>query len=542
MTGAGGAARTPVPAECDAIVIGAGPNGLAAANLLADRGWEVLLLEAQAGPGGAVRSAESIEPGFVVDRFSAFYPLGIASPVLADLGLERHGLAWEHAPAVLAHPTPDGPSLVLSRDRATTAASLDAFAPGDGDRWLALQDRWEQMEGPLMEAFMRPFPPMRPGVRLLAGLRLRGAAELIRTGILTVRRFAEEHFEGEGGGLLIGGCGLHADMTPESAASGFFGWMLAALGQSRGWPVPRGGAGALTAALVRRFEAAGGELRCSSPVDAITIDGDRATGVIAGGRAIRARRAVLADVVAPRLYGELLPSGAVPERVERDLARYQRGAATFKVNWTLDEPVPWRDPVVGEAGTVHLASSLDELTYGAADIACGRLPRDPFLLIGQMTTADPTRSPAGTESLWAYTSVPQEVRGDAGGEGVSGRWDDDDCERFAARIEQRIEQYAPGFTSRIRGREIQSPRSMEADDANLLLGDKSLGTAELHQQLVFRPRIGLARAETPVPGLYLASASAHPGGGVHGACGANAARAALAHDRLRRLSGRLRGA
>ena len=178
----------------------------------------------------------------------------------------------------------------------------------------------------------------------------------------------------------------------------------------------------------------------------------------------------------------------------------------------------------------------------AADIACGRLPRDPFLLIGQMTTSDPTRSPAGTESLWAYTSVPQEIRGDAGGQDISSRWDDGDCERFAARMEQRIERYAPGFTSRIRGREIQSPRSLEADDANLLLGDKSLGTAQLHQQLVFRPRIGLSRAETPVPGLYLASASAHPGGGVHGACGANAARAALAHDRLRRLSGRLRGA
>lgn len=235
--------------ERDAIVIGAGPNGLTAANVLADRGWDVLLLEAQPEPGGAVRSGETMEPGFVVDRFSAFYPLGIASPVLADLGLERHGLEWLHAPTVLANPTPDGPAVVLSRDRSTTARSLDAFATGDGERWLELQERWEHMEDVLMDAFMRPFPPVRHGVRLLTRLGVRGAGDLVRTGLLTVRRFAQEHFDGDGGALLIGGCGLHADMTPESAASGFFGWLLAGIGQSQGWPVPRGGSGALTDAL-----------------------------------------------------------------------------------------------------------------------------------------------------------------------------------------------------------------------------------------------------------------------------------------------------
>jgi phytoene dehydrogenase-like protein len=531
-----------VPEERDAIVIGAGPNGLAAANLLADRGWDVLLLEAQDEPGGAVRSAETLEPGFVVDRFSAFYPLGVASPVLADLDLEGHGLEWVHSPAVLANPTPDGPSVVLSRDRSTTARSLDAFATGDGDRWLELQDRWDHMEGPLLDAFMRPFPPVRHGLRLLARLGVRGAGELVRTGLLPARRFAQEHFAGEGGALLISGCGLHADMTPESAASGFFGWMLAAIGQSQGWPVPRGGAGALTSALVRRFEAAGGELRCSSPVTQIVVEDDRAAGVVVDGQVLRARRAVLADVVAPRLYDELLPRDAVPTRVHDEMIRYQRGAATFKVNWTLDGPVPWTDPAVSQAGTVHLASSLDELTFSTAELSCGMIPADPFLLIGQMTTADPTRSPAGTESLWAYTSVPQEVRGDRGGEGLDGSWTEDQGRRFADRLEERIGCYAPGFRSCVRRREVQSPRSMEADDANLLLGDKSLGSAQLHQQMVFRPTVGVGRTETPVPGLYLASASAHPGGGVHGACGANAASAALARDRLRRLSPRRRGA
>lgn len=318
--------------------------------------------------------------------------------------------------------------------------------------------------------------------------------------------------------------------------------MLAGIGQSQGWPVPRGGSGSLTDALVRRFRAAGGELRCGSRVDGVLVEDDRAVGVTVDGAPIRSRRGVLADVVAPALYEQLLPRQAVPEKVHLDLARYQRGAATFKVNWTLDAPVPWSDPDVSEAGTVHLASSLDELTYSSAQLSTERIPSDLFLLIGQMTTTDHTRSPAGTESLWAYTSVPQRVLGDEGGGEIDGSWTRDQNERFADRIEARIERDAPGFRSRIRRRETQSPRQLEADDANLLLGDKSLGSAQLHQQLVFRPRVGLGRAETPVPGLYLASASAHPGGGVHGACGANAVRAALAHDRLRRLSPRRRGA
>lgn len=526
--------------EHDAIVIGAGPNGLAAANVLVDEGWDVLVLEAQDDPGGAVRSA-TLEPGFVMDRFSAFYPLGVASPVLADLELERHGLEWVHAPAVLANPTPNGPTVVLSRDHATTARSLEAFAAGDGDRWLELQERWEHMEDVLMDAFMRPFPPVRHGVRLLAHLGIRGAGELVRTGLLPVRRFAEENFDGEGGALLIAGCGLHADMTPESAASGFFGWMLAGIGQSQGWPVPRGGAGALTDALVRRMQAGGGQLRCRAHVDGVLVEDDRAVGVTVGGEQIRARRCVVADVVAPTLYDQLLPDAAVPASVRDDMRRYQRGAATFKVNWTLDGPVPWTDPEVAQAGTVHLAESLDDLTMTSAQLSCGRIPAEPFLLVGQMTTADATRSPAGTQSLWAYTNVPQDVVDDEGGEGLDGTWDDDQNRRFADRFEQRIERYAPGFRNLVRRRHVQSPKSIEADDANLLLGDKSLGSAQLHQQLVFRPRVGLGRATTPLAGLFLASASAHPGGGVHGACGANAARAALAHDRIRGLTRRRPG-
>lgn len=523
----------------DAVVIGAGHNGLVSGIILADQGWDVLVLESEDRPGGAVRSAETVGPGFVVDLFSAFYPLGVSSPVLAELDLQAHGLLWCDAPAVLAHPTPDGPSVLLSRDVEITAASLEQFAAGDGDAWRRLFDEWQEIEGPLINALMRPFPPVLRGLDLLRHLGVRGGAEFLRRGLLPVRRMADEHFAGAGGGLLLAGNALHTDLTPETAGSGFFGWLLASIGQSRGWPVPTGGAGVLTDALVSRLLAAGGSLRCGARVEAIEVRAGRATGVrVADGTSITARRAVIADVVAPNLYRHLLQDTTLPDELDREMRRYEPGAATFKVNWALRSPVPWTNPDVGRAGTVHLADSLDELTLTAAQLSMQLVPAKPFILMGQMTTSDPLRSPPGTESLWAYTHVPQRVKGDAGGHGITGRWDDHDIERFVERIEARIEAYAPGFRSRIAARHVQSPLDLEAADANLVRGDKSLGTAQLHQQLVFRPTLGLARAETFVDGLYLGSASAHPGGGVHGACGANAARAALLHDRVGRVRAR----
>ena len=212
----------------------------------------------------------------------------------------------------------------------------------------------------------------------------------------------------------------------------------------------------------------------------------------------------------------------------------QRSSGVFKIDWALDRPIPWTDPSVGPAGTVHVAEDVDELSVTATQLTIGQVPATPFLLIGQMTTADATRSPAGTESAWAYTHVPADVRGDAGGEGITGRWDDDDKRRFVDRMERRIERHAPGFTDHIVARHVMAPPDLEAANANLVGGDISGGTTQLHQQLVFRPVAGLGRAETPIRRLYLASASAHPGGAVHGACGANAARAAIAHHRLRR--------
>lgn len=512
----------------DAVVIGSGPNGLVAAILLADAGWDVLLLEAQSEPGGAVRSAEVTVPGFVSDLYSAFYPLGMASPVMSRLGLDQHGLRWTHAPKVLAHPLPDGRAAVLSRDLELTAANLDSFHPGDGDAWRRLYAEWDRLREPLLAALFTPFPPVRAGVRLTRTLGLSGALRFARFGTLSVRRLAQENFAGEAPGLLLAGNAIHTDLAPESAASGIFGWLLAMLGQTVGFPVPVGGAGQLTAALVSRLQAAGARLECNARVERVLVRDGRAVGVrTTDGREYTARRAVLADVDAPSLYLHLVGREHLPALLLADLERFQWDNATVKVDWALSRPIPWTAEGARGAGTVHVGGELDNLSRYCHALDLQLIPEQPFVILGQMTTADPTRSPAGTESAWGYTHVPWRVRGDVGGE-LSGDWSAAvERERFLDRLESQVESFAPGFRDCLLARHVQFPGEMEAHDGNLVGGAINGGTAGLHQQLIFRPVPGLGRPETPVTGLYLASSSAHPGGGVHGGCGANAARAAL---------------
>jgi phytoene dehydrogenase-like protein len=291
--------------------------------------------------------------------------------------------------------------------------------------------------------------------------------------------------------------------------------------------------------MADRFEAGGGQVRLGCHVDEVVVRGGRAVAVRAGGEEIAVSRAVVADVSAPALYGSLLPRDALPAGLVRRMERFEWDPGTVKVDWALDGPVPWTGAPERAPGTVHVADSVDELALTLAQIASGTVPRHPFLLVGQMATADPVRAPVGHESLWAYTHVPQRVRHDAGAAGdasgsgeLTGRWDDAELDRMAHRIEERIERRAPGFRDRVVARRVLGPHQLEERDENLVGGALNGGTASLQQQLVLRPVPGLGRAETPVRGLYLGSASAHPGGGVHGACGANAARAALWHHRL----------
>lgn len=507
----------------DAVVIGAGPNGLVAANVLADAGWDVLVLEAQEEPGGAVKSAEVTAPGFVSDLFSSFYPLALGSPVLRDLALEQHGLRWRHAPSVLAHPLLDGRTAVLSRDLDVTAASVDAFAPGDGAAWRRLAEQWQDLKEPLVAAMMGPFPPVRAGLGLARALGPQELLRFARFGVLPARRFVQEQFAGAGAGLLIAGNGLHTDLTPESASSAVFGWLLAMLGQDVGFPVPEGGAGGLTDALVRRLASRGGRVECGAEVRRIRVSGGRAVAVETAERSIPVSRAVLADVSARALYGRLLDD--VPARLARDLERFESDAATVKLDWALSAPIPWANEGVAGAGTVHLGGDLDDLSDFGHALALRRLPENPFLLLGQMTTADPTRSPAGTESAWAYSHVP-----------VGHPWSLPEQRAWTERLEARVEQFAPGFRDLIIGRFVRFPADLQEADANLEDGALNGGTSAIHQQLLFRPTPSLGRPETFVQGLYLASASAHPGGGVHGSCGANAARAALRSRTTGRLA------
>lgn len=520
----------------DAVVIGGGHNGLVAAALLADAGWDVVVLEAQNEPGGAVRSAELV-PGFVSDLYSAFYPLSAASPALASLSLEDHGLRWTHAPAVVGHASSaeDDDAPVIYRDIDRTTAEFERRQPGDGDRWVEACALFQRIKKPLLETLFAPFPPVRGPADLLRRI---GSAEALRLAhllLLPAGELARHLFDGEAAQLLLLGNAMHADVPVDAPGSGVMGYLMMMLAQDGGFPVPVGGAGELTRALVHRATSAGARVDCGRRVERIDVSGHRATAVrCADGSVVRCRRAVIANTSAPQLYQQLLPPDVLPHR-SRDLDRFVWDTPVLKINYALDAPIPWRSKSLNGAGTVHLGADHAGLIRWMADLNTGTLPQHPFLLFGQMTTADPTRSPAGTESAWAYTHLPRGLTDDASAAIVSEAVDD------------VVARHAPGFADHIVGKVIQRPSDLERSDANLHAGAVNGGTSQLFQQLIFRPLPGQGRAQTPLDNVFLGSAAAPPGGGVHGICGRNAARAALAADgplgwprrRLNRAASRL---
>jgi phytoene dehydrogenase-like protein len=498
------------------VVIGAGPNGLAAAIRLAEAGRQVTVLEAAACPGGAVRTEELTLPGFRHDTFSSVYPAAAASPVFARMGLERHGLRWVHPHACYAHPLPDGSAVGLYRDLEHTATSLDAVHAGDGERWRAFAEPLLARFDALVATMLASFPPLGGAARLLTELGPLSAAGF---GVLlpgSARWLGGRLFAGGGSRAWLYGSAGHGDVPPTGAGSALAVTYLNLLGHAVGWPSPQGGAQALTNALTGRLRELGGRVRTGALVQRIETTDGRVKGVrLADGEGIGAS-AVIACVMPQALLA--LAGDALAPWYRSLLRRYRYGPATVKVDWALDGPIPWQALEAREAGTVHVAGGEQELIDAIAATK-ERLVERPFLLLGQQSLADHERAPEGKHTAWAYTHGPRA--------GID--WDVE-LDRHVERIEGQVERFAPGFRELILARHVLGPGELERRDRNLIGGDVGGGSYRL-PQVIFRPVPGLSPYRTPLAGLYLGSAAAFPGGAVHGVPGDAAARAALADSR-----------
>ncbi len=496
----------------DAAIIGSGPNGLTAAAALARRGWRVVVLEAQPRPGGALWSLPLTVPGFVHDVGAAFFPFALDSPPFKELDLTAAGLRWTHAPRESCHPAPDGSCATISRDPDQSAAS---FGP-DGAAWRRLALWQRSMGSRLAEALLSPLPALGAAWRL----GFANIAWLGLCGLDTTAHFSSRFFRTEAARRVVPGLALHVDLGPDDIAGAGLGLVLALLSSSGGFGVPAGGARSITEALIRRIEEAGGQIRLGQRVERIIVRQGRAVAVRTMSEEIPVGRAVLADV-SPRALATHLLEGSGADRLRARMRRFRFGWGTFKMDWALSGPVPWRSAEARESAVVHAGDSVADLRHFTRQVRSGSLPDNPYLVIGQQSLCDPTRAPAGCHTLWAYSRVPSRLA--AGW--AAGR------EHFADAVERRIEGLAPGFRGLILGRHIASPPDLEAWDENLVGGDLGGGSAQLDQQLFLRPAFPHFGYRMPVKGLYLCSASTHPGAGVHGACGYNAAMAALADAR-----------
>ncbi|MDO5629921.1 MAG: NAD(P)/FAD-dependent oxidoreductase [Mobilicoccus sp.] len=499
------------------MVIGAGHHGLVAAALLADAGWDVLVLEQRERVGGAVASVE--RDGVVHDLFSACYPLAHASPVLRSLDLDAHGLRWAWADTQLAHlgDPAAAHTPTIERRASDTATRLAEDHPADGRTWLRLVEQYESLKEPLLGALLTG----RPGhaARMLARVGVAALPDAARFALLPTTRMGEELFRGNAGRQLLAGNALHADVPPTSPVSGAFGWLMSMLAQDTGFPAPVGGSGQLALALARRASAAGVRIETGVRARRIVVRDGTARGVEANGRRIAVRRAVIADTSAHGLYAGLLDAGDVPPGLRARLAGHVPDPAVVKLTYHLGAPMPWTAPGARGAGVIHLGHDVPGLVRWAADIDSGRCPQVPFALVGQMSSIDASRSPAGSETLWLYTRMPRGVT------------DEPTARALTDAAERLLEVYAPGWRDLVVDRFVQTPAGGCLPDGEVGEGAVGGGTSQLMQQAWWRPVAGLGGPHTPVRGLYLGSSAAHPGGGVHGAAGANAARAALAGAR-----------
>jgi len=464
----------------DAVVVGGGPNGLVAALRIALAGRSVTLYEAHDTVGGGCRSAELTLPGFVHDRCATVHTLGAASPIFGSLDLERHGVRYVHPPIALAHPLDGGRAALLHR-------SLDATIDGlgrDGRSWGrlvggAVRD-WDGIVASVLQPLLRV--PRHPRAMASFGLRaVPPATWVART------------FDTAEGAALFGGCAAHSFLPLDRPFSASFGLMLAASGHAVGWPFAEGGSQRLVDALAARLTEAGGTIVTGHPVSSLD--------------ALPPHRVALFDTDPLQLAS--ICGHHLPASYRDRLRRYRFGPAAFKVDYALDGPVPWANPAVADAGTVHLGGTFASVAAAEADVAAWRMPERPFVLAVQASQCDPSRAPAGKHTLWAYAHVPNGSVVDA-----------------TAAIEAQLERFAPGFRDVVLARHVTAPSQLAAYDRNFVGGDINTGSFA-GTQLLFRPTVRLRSYRTPNPDIFLCSAATPPGGGVHGACGSNAAELAL---------------
>ncbi|MGH3412480.1 MAG: phytoene desaturase family protein [Marmoricola sp.] len=467
--------------ELDAVVVGAGPNGLTAAALLARNGLSVRVYEANDTVGGGARTAELTLPGFRHDVCSAVHPLGIGSPVFDALGLAGHGLEWVQPDLPMAHPFPEGPAAVLSRSVEETAAALGP----DGDLYRRLVSpfvgHWAGLAGDLLRPPWAGWPHDPARVVRFAAAGVLPAASLPWL------------LRGERAPALFAGMTAHS-MAPLGAPAGTGIALLFALAaHARGWPSPRGGSQAIVDALADVVTTYGGEV----------VTGHR-VGTLAE---LPTASAYLLDVSPTTL--ERIAGPRLPDRFRDRLRGYRYGPGVHKVDYALSEPVPWTAPECRRAGTVHLGPRFADIRSALASVHGGRPPEPPFLITAQPSLVDPTRAPSGRHTFWAYAHVPH-------------GWDGD----FTDAVERQVERFAPGFRDLVLARHVSGPAALEAGNANYVGGDIACGSAA-GLGLLLRPRVTPTPYSTPDPAVYLCSAATPPGPGVHGMCGYHAARVAL---------------
>ncbi|HZC25366.1 MAG TPA: NAD(P)/FAD-dependent oxidoreductase [Candidatus Binatia bacterium] len=468
-----------MPKKPKACVVGSGPNGLAAAIVLAQAGLQVDVFEAQSTPGGAVRSMPLTLPGFVHDFGSAIYPLGVGSPFFSSLPLQKHGLEWIFSPAPLAHPLDDGTAMILERNLASAATRLGP----DGKAWRQLMQPFVEHWREFAPEVLRPLVAIPKHPWLMARFGMNG----LRSAKKIVQRFQNERTH-----ALFAGLAAHSFLALDETLSGAFGMMMAIPAHAVGWPLPRGGAQALTNALCGYLATLGGRVITSSRVESLD--------------SLSEYDVILCDVTPWQLLA--IGGRRLSDSYKRRLEKFRCGPGVFKVDYALGTPIPWTAPECSQAATVHLGGTFDEIAASEKAVRSGKPGGRPFVLLAQPSLFDPSRAPAGKHTAWAYCHVPYGSKVD-----------------MLEKIENQIERFAPGFRRTVLARHIFFPSDLESMNENLRGGDISGGIVDLSQML-FRPTPKLYA--TSAPHIYICSSSTPPGGGVHGMCGYHAAKVVLA--------------